>query len=129
LTNTYKISRLIFSTESKLHIKIERRTVLICTFGTLQYCTLEYYIYGAVHIRYIGYRYCSIADANTSAIAAATIAFVVVVVAYDAVAAAIVVVVATSDATGGRVCVYVCVCVCVCVHVCVGVRVYIYKDR
>ena len=99
------------STETKLHITVERRTVLACTFGTLQYCTLEYSIYCR-----------SIADAITGATAAATTTFIVVVAAYDAVAAAIVaaaiVAAATAaDAIGRR--------VCLCVHVCVGVCVYI----
>ena len=99
MTNTYKISRLSFSAETKLHITVERRTVLACTFGTLQYCTLEYSIYCR-----------SIADAITGATAAATTTSIVVAaaVAYDAVAAAIVaaaiVAVATAaDAIGGRV--------------------------
>ena len=95
-----------FSTETKLHITVERRTVLACTFSTFQYCTLEYSIYCR-----------SIADAITGATAAATTTFIAVAAAYDAVAAAIVAAATAADAIGRR--------VCLCVHVCVGVRVYI----
>ena len=76
---------------------------MACVFCTLQYCTLDYSIYGAVPVRYR-----STTDAITGATAATTVVFIVVAVACDAVAVAIVAAATDADAIGGRVCVCAC---------------------